>query len=164
MHMATRHFRGRWTHPLLALGLLLAACGGDKLTPEAQVRQFVQAGTAAAEARDVSAIRDLIAEDYLDDAQRRRQDLVRLTLGYFLRHKNIHLFTRISDIRFPTPDRAALRLYVAMAGQPVTDAEALLDLRADLYRFDLVLQRRDGAWLLTKAQWRQAQLADFVSP
>lgn len=143
------------------LALILAACG-DKVSPEDQVRQFLSAATAAAEARDVLAIRELIAENYTDAGGRDKRNLVGLTTGYFLRHKNIHLFTQIGDIDFPVAGKAQVQVFIAMVGTPVSNAEALLDLRADLYQFDLSLMRNGDEWLLQKAEWQRANIDELL--
>ena len=138
----------------------IAACGnGD--SPEDQVRRYVQTGEEAAEARDLGAIKDLIAETYNDNRRRSKRDLVAITARYFLANKNIHIFTRIGELVFPEPDRAQVKLYVAMAGQNISDLDALLNMQADLYRFDLTLARIDQEWQLTSADWRPAGPDDF---
>jgi hypothetical protein len=147
---------------LLLVFVLLSACG-DKSTPEEQVREYLAVATNAAEARDVLAIRDLIAANYHDAGGRDKRSLVGLTTGYFLRHKNIHLFTQVDSIRFPSANRSRVQLFVAMAGSPVSGAQALLDLRADLYRFDLSLLREDEQWLLQKADWQRAKVDELFA-
>lgn len=140
--------------------LFIAACGtGD--SPEDQVRNYVQTGEEAAEARDLSAIKDMIAETYSDDRRRSKRDLVAITARYFLTNKNIHIFTRIGKLEFPEPDRAQLSLFVAMAGQNISDLDALLNMQADLYRFDLTLSRIEKEWQLVEADWRPAGPDDF---
>ena len=141
--------------------MVLAGCG-EKLSPEDQVRQFVVAGTAAVEARDVLRINDLISEKYLDKDGRDHQQLLRLATGYFLRNKNIHVFTQIKNIHFPVMNQAELQLYAAMAGSPVSGVEALLNLRADLYLFDFTLVREGDKWMLKSLQWQRASVENFA--
>jgi len=83
-------------------------------------------------------------------------------MGYFLRHKNIHLFTQIDEVKFSDPGKASLKLYVAMTGSPVKGAQALFDMRADLYQFDLMLAREGDDWLLQKLYWQRANIEDVV--
>lgn len=146
---------------LIIVIVILSACGSDK-SPEDQVRHFIATGVAAAESRDVLAFRDLVSDNYKDVGNRDRRSLVGLATGYFLRHKNIHLFTQISEISFPSVGQSQVKVFIAMAGSPVSGAEALLDLRADLYQFDLVLLREGDEWLLQKAQWQRASIDDLL--
>ncbi|MEE8379243.1 MAG: hypothetical protein V3R49_02565 [Gammaproteobacteria bacterium] len=146
---------------VILLLLVLSACS-DKKSPEYQIRQFVTSAVAAAESRETLAIRQLISEQYMDDGRRDRRALTTLAMGYFLRHKNIHLFTQISEVKFPTPNQANVKLYAAMAGRPVASAQALIDIRADLYQFDLMLARDGDDWLLQKLHWQRASIEDIV--
>ena len=141
--------------------ILLSACG-DRNSPEDQIRQFIASAVNAAESREALAIRKLISEKYKDESHRDRRKLVGLAVGYFLRHKNIHVFTRISEINIPVPNKANVKLYATMVGSPVKNAQALLDLRADIYQFDLTLTRDGVDWLLTKAYWQRASIEDII--
>jgi hypothetical protein len=141
--------------------IVLSACS-DNNSPEGQVRQYVASAVTAAESREALAIRKLISDKYKDESRRDRRRLVGLALGYFLRNKNIHLFTQISEITFPVPEQARVKLYAAMTGSPVVGAQALLDIRADLYQFDLMLIRDGGEWLLESASWRRANIENIV--
>jgi len=156
MHMQTI----RIVVAILALICSFTACGRDD-TPEAQIRRYVEAGEKAAEARDIGDIKKLISEKYSDEHGRTRRDIVAVTARYFYSQKNIHILTRISELSFSDPDRAMLQLYVAMTGQDVSDLDALLNMRADLYRFDIELVREDKEWKLRTADWRRARSEDF---
>lgn len=163
MKPEAKEMKIRHLHPLIFVVLaasLLASCGsGD--TPEQQVRNFIAAGEEAVESRDIGDVRALIAEKYEDERGRTRRDIVALTARYLYANKNIHLLTRIGELTFPSENRALLQLYVAMTGQNVSDLDALLNMQADLYRFDLELVREDGDWKLSTADWRRARSGDF---
>jgi hypothetical protein len=49
-----------------------------------------------------------------------------------------------------------------MAGRPIPDANALTQLRANLYRFDFALEDVGKRWQLTRAAWRPAEARDFL--
>ena len=147
---------------LLAASIsIVPGCGRKSDTPEQQVRRFVAQVEEAAEQRDTSAIKKLIADGYSDDRKQIKQDLVRVAAGYFLRNKNVHVFTYIGGIQFPDPNKAELQVFAAMSGQPIPGTESLLDIRADLYRFDMTLARSDKKWLLVRSAWRPAEIEDF---
>jgi hypothetical protein len=140
----------------------LSSCS-NKNSSEDQIRQYVASAVTAAESRETLAIRKLISDKYKDESHRDRRRLVGLALGYFLRNKNIYIFTQISEIKFPVPDKAKVKLYAAMTGSRVAGAQALLDMRADLYQFDLMLTRDGGDWLLQSASWRRANIENIMS-
>ncbi|MHB8810086.1 MAG: hypothetical protein ACYC9M_08740 [Desulfobulbaceae bacterium] len=145
---------------LLPALFLLAACGqGD--SPEEQVRQYVAAAEAAVEARDAGDLKELIAQQYQDEQGRTRRDIVAVAVRYLYANKNIHVLTRIEGLTFPAPEQAQLAVYAALTGQNVSDLDALLNMQADLYRFDLELRKADGKWLLLRADWRPAKGEDF---
>lgn len=146
---------------LLFAIFLIPACSENQ-SREEQVREFIATAVAAGESREVLSIRNIVAVKYEDDGGRDRRNLVGLATGYFLRHKNIHLFTQIDKISFSADGQAHVKVFVAMAGSPVEGAEALLDLRADLYQFDLTLTRESDEWLLQKARWQRASIDDVL--
>ena len=152
---------------IIGLLLLLATGCADREVdkPEDRIHQYIEAGKQAAENRDTGALAALIAEDYQDDRQLDKASLIKLSRGYFLRHKNIHLFTRIDAIRLDVPpdqaQRAEVEVYVAMAGQPISHIEALSGIHARLYRFELLLIDDGGEWQLLSARWKRARLKEF---
>ncbi len=138
---------------LLAL-LGLGACGGEEGSPEDQVRQFIAAVEAAAEDRDLGALRGLVSEAYLDgEGSDKRAVVARLRL-YLLRNQSIHIITRIEEIEFPTLDLATATVLAGMAGRR-SDGE--FSLNADLYEFRISLEDTgDGEWQLIRADWKRA--------
>lgn len=145
---------------VLLAPLLLAACGPDD-SPEEQVRQYVAAGEAVVEARNPGDLKELISEKYQDDQGRTRRDIVAIAARYLYANKNIHVLTRIEGLTFPAPGQARLTVYAALTGQNVSDLDALLNMQADLYRFDLELLLTEGEWQLLRADWRPAKGEDF---
>lgn len=145
---------------LICLFALTGACSDKPLTREEQVRQFIDNGISAAENRSHRDLAELIDETYLDQKGLNKTQLIKLVKLYFFRHKNIYLFKKINDIDFVTDDEATVNLHVAMAGSVISDASALLSLRAKIYRFELELVNNDG-WLLRDARWSPASMADM---
>ena len=141
--------------------IALAACSRDSGSPEAEIRALVVRAQTAAEARDVRDLRALVADDYADAQGHDRKAVENLIRLHVLRNQSIHLLTRIRDIAFPQPDRAAVSVAAAMAGRPVASTGELVGVNADLYRFDLELIRRDGKWQVQRAAWEPAHLDDF---
>ena len=76
-------------------------------------------------------------------------------------NRDIHIFTRTGELTFPEEKKAHLQLFVAMTAQNVSDLDALLNMQAELYRFDMVLAQYDKEWKLISAQWRRARSEDF---
>lgn len=145
---------------ILLFFLLLPGCsGGD--SPEDSVRTFIAEAETAVEAGNVRKIRELIADDYRDPAGRSKSELVNYVAYQVLRKRAIHLYTSVSTISFPAPQRAVVELLTAMTGSPANSRNALLDLRADIYTFNFHLRRSGDSWQVTTASWEPAMLDDL---
>ena len=144
--------------PLVAL--VLSACDGGDASPEMQIRRLIERGVEAAEARSADDLQELLHPDYRDQKGYNREQLGKLLQAYFIRHRNIHLFTRIDDITLLDENRAEVHLHVAMASSVISDITALPGLRARIYRFELQLARQQE-WLLQHASWSPASLSDL---
>jgi hypothetical protein len=139
--------------------LLLAACGSPD-TPEAAIGRVLGELEAAAEARDVGAMKPHLSESYRDSEGNDRRAVLGLATAHFLRNQSIHLLTRVTELEV-TAGTARTVVLVALAGTPIHDPSALLGVRADLYRFDVRLRDEDGHWRVTSAEWQPASAADF---
>lgn len=138
------------------------ACSSEPESAEAQIRALLVEMEVAAEAKAVDPLHVFISERYTDDLGNDRRAIVRLVVSHFLRNQSIHLLTRVASIELPEPERASVTVYVAMAGHPIPDADALTRLRANLYRFDLALEDTGKVWQVTRAAWRPAETRDFL--
>ena len=142
---------------LLIAGLcgvfLLLACSDQTLSRKDEISQYIETGVKAAENRSHREIADLIAADYVDNRNFDKQRLVSLIQGYFLLHKNINLFVKLGEITFPADNEAFVSLHVAMTGSVISNARMLTDLRAQIYKIELQLARKEN-WLLHQAKWK----------
>lgn len=145
---------------LLWAGGLLLGCSGGTNSPEDEIRNFIAGAVEAAERRSSADLTQMIHDSYLDQRGYNKQQVRSLLRVYFLRHKNIHLFTRISEIELLGDNQATARLHVAMAGSVINDIDAVSALRARIYGFELRLVKQDE-WLLQHASWKPASLVDL---
>ncbi len=145
---------------LLWTGGLLLGCSGGTNSPEDEIRNFIAAAVEAAESRSSADLTQMIHDSYLDQRGYNKQQVRSLLRVYFLRHKNIHLFTRIGEIELLGDNQATARLHVAMAGSVINDIDAVSALRARIYGFELRLVKQDE-WLLQHASWKSASLVDL---
>lgn len=133
--------------------LLTWACGGAQ-SPESQVRAVIETGEAAAEARDLPALMDLVSPDYQDDSGRDSRELRNYVHGYLIANQSIRLLTRIDSIEFPYRDMARVDLTVGSLGREATE-DSSFDLAAE--QLSIELQLDDGEWKVTRAQRNRAQ-------
>ena len=141
---------------------LLAACSEQKETPEVRIRNMVSAMESAVQQRSLDQVKELVSSDYSDEWNSDRRAALRSLLFYFQGHQSIHLLTRISDIQLnDDASKASVTVYVGMAGQPVEKSASLIDLNADLYRFDVDLIADGDQWLVSSARWQKARVENF---
>jgi hypothetical protein len=129
----------------------LAGCGREE-SPETQVRSVVAAGEAAAEARDVGGVLELVSPAFRDEHGGGPDELKQSLRGYFVMHPSVHLLTRVESVEFPYRDYARVQLKVGMLGRETADA-ASLDLAADVKEIVLELALEDDEWRVVRAAW-----------
>jgi len=141
---------------MLALCLTLAACSGNNLPAEDRVRALIDAVAQAVEAGSVRKAVGFLHADYSDPRHTGRQAAGRTLFGLTRRHSGIHLFTLTKTVELsPQQDSATAVVYVAMTGVPVESVEALISVKADLYRFELVLVEEEAEWRILGSRWRR---------
>jgi len=134
-----------------ALGLLVTACSSKPKSPEAQVRAQIAKWEEAAEAHDVSALRDGISEAYSDSQ------------GNDRRHRDVHVLSRITSISFPRKGRARVHVAAGLAAREVSDPSELQGAHAAVYMITLDLEDEDGGdWKVRDASWAPGGIGDFV--
>jgi len=161
---AEGHSRHRCRHWLLLLAVsLLPGCSSPPEDPERQIRALIGAAEQAVEARSLQDAAALVSDTYRDPRHHTKANISGLLLGYFHRHRQIHLLVRVTDVELgPGQDRARAIAYVATAGVPIKSTQALVSVRASLYRFDVELLREEPGWRFTGARWRPASPGDFL--
>jgi len=153
-----------------ALGLSLAlasillfalSCLREATMPEQRVRAVLAALEEGAQQRDAGAMKEHVSEGYSDAQGNDKRAIAQLVAFHLLRNQSVYLLTRVRSVEIAAPGQARADVLVAMAGRPIEGPEALLGLRADLYRFDLAFREEDGAWRVRSAEWRLAAVDDF---
>lgn len=148
----------RW---LIAVVLIMAGCDGPDQSPEARIKALIADAEAAAEARDISGLEDLVSGKYADRRGYDRQTVLRIAQGLFIRNQKIHLLTVVRDLKV-AGETASARVLAAMAGRPIDSVQSLANIRAELMRFDVEFAQEDGAWRVRSADWRRADFNDFL--
>ena len=155
--------RGILAHAgVLLVFLLLMGCSGEsERTPEAQVRAYLDAAEIALEHRSLSEVSRLISPAYSDSEGRDHRAMKRLLMGYFLRHKTIHILKQVQEITLLDDNVARVVLYAGVAGNRPQTEDALTHWRGDLIRLEAEVISRDDEWRLESASWRQASRGDL---
>jgi hypothetical protein len=137
----------------LLLATAVAGCG-PSVTPEDEIRALVAAAEESAEARDASALKDLVADDYADPAGRAAADVRAYIHGWLVAHQSVRLITRVDSIELEGTEQARVEVTVGMLGREASSGSAW-DLAGDIWRFDLRLARDGGDWRVIRAGWQQ---------
>jgi hypothetical protein len=140
---------------------LTTGCSNE--TPEDQVRQYIKNAEKLVEENEIGKIKELIADNYNDEQGKSKKDIIAYLTYQLLTQRSIHLFTSIDTIDIPTEAQAHATVFVAMTGQPIDNASSLLQIRADIYRFNFTLQKIDNKWMLVSSTWQPALLDDLVA-
>src|SRR5262245_11497622 len=109
----------------VAFCLALAACSGPAESPEDRVRAALAELEAAAEARDVGALKERISEAYSDAHGNDKQKLAGLATFHFMQNRGVHLLLQVRKVMVERPGEARAAALVAMAGRPISGPEAL---------------------------------------
>lgn len=136
----------RW--PVLLAAVAVTSCGGDRPGPDEEIRRWIDAAVAEAEARDRGSLMARVARGYVDARGNDYERVGNLLRYYFLRPRNVALLTRIEEIVVSGDTAAEVRMTVGMAG-----AGGSAGLTADAYRFLLELEKPEDEWLLMQATW-----------
>ena len=143
--------------------LFSIGCGSEPIDPDAEIRRTLAAAEAAARDRDLAFFKRLIAPDYADPAGRDERAVEDLARFHVLRNPRVHTLVRVREVELVAGNRARVVVLAALAGTPIPAYEDLARIRADLFRFDLVLARQDdGFWSVVSAVWKRVTLQDFL--
>jgi hypothetical protein len=130
---------------------LVSACSGPTTGPEEQLRDWLQRGVAAAEAKERRVLVGMISPAYADARGNDRDRVENLLRAYFYRMNSIELLTAIKEINVIGDSAAEILITVGMAG----GHDGGLGFSADAYRFLLELEKSGSDWQLLSARWGQ---------
>jgi hypothetical protein len=130
---------------------LLGACAREP-SPEDQVREVIAAAEVATEARDLSDVMDLVAENYTDSRGQDKEAIRNLMRGFFFVNQSVHLLMRVESIEFPADELADARIAVGLLGRQSQEDWSFV---VETYEFDVRLQHDEGEWRLQSAEWRR---------
>lgn len=140
---------------LLFVSLLISACGKpDTQSPEQQVKAVLSAIEEGVEARSLSSVLDNVSETYTDHQGNDKKAVARLVQFQILRNQNINIFTLINSIE-ATQNQASVEISAAIAATGIDLSIESNRLRADAYRFSILLEKQANEWLVQSASWQR---------
>jgi hypothetical protein len=142
--------------------LTLSGCSGQSDPAEVQIREMLSAMENAVQERSLEKVKSMVSPGYHDQLHPDRRAALRSLLFYYQGHTSIHLLTRVSGLSISDDEKSAsLVVYVGMAGKPIENADYLVAVNADLFRFDIRLVNDDGEWLVASSNWQRVRPESF---
>jgi len=133
----------------VALAVSLAGCAAGG-SPEARLRDRVDALQAAVEAREGSAVGGVLAPDFIGPQAMDREGAVGMARLSFLRYRTVGVsVVGPLDVELQGDDHARVRFDAALTG----GSGALLPDAARVWSVDTGWRLEDGEWRMTSAAW-----------
>jgi hypothetical protein len=143
----------------LALAPWALACR-KQAPPEDRVRALLASVESAVEAGDLAPVREALSPLFSGNEGLDRPSAMAMLQLRLRARKQIFLLTRVLDVEAQPGAPAGAELLVAMAAVPIAGPEALPNLEADVYRFQLTLEEDADAphgYRVTAATWSPAR-------
>ena len=144
---------GRWHVSVtrIALLCLLAAvtCACSRTLPEQAVREQVEALQSAIDARDASAMHDVLAPDFIGNGGMDRGGARQLAVAVFMQHRNVGARLGPVSVQLRNENEATATFSVLATG----GNGGLLPENGQLFEVETGWRLVDGDWRLLTARW-----------
>jgi hypothetical protein len=126
---------------------VVSACA--RTPPEARLRETVSGLQAAVEGRDVGALREVLAEDFVGPDGLDREGARRLAQGTFLRYRDVGVTIGPLDV-----DLHAQQATVRFTAALTAGGAGALPESGQVYDVETGWREVDGDWRLVNASWK----------
>lgn len=144
-----RQSEGTWSRPplwLMACVLLLAGCA--RSPPEERLRETVGTLEAAVEERNVSALGDVLADDFIGPQGLDRTGARRMAQALFLRYRDVGVSLGPLDVEV-RGQHATVSFTAALTG-----GAGMLPDSGQVYDVETGWRLEDGEWELVNSTWK----------
>ena len=131
----------------MAAFALIAGC--SRASPEQAVRHQIESLQAAVDARDASAVDELLADDFIGNDGLDRQGARRLAAGMFLRYRDVSAKLGPAKVELRGEREAVASFTVLATG----GSGGLLPDSGQVYQVETGWRLVDGEWKLLSADW-----------
>ncbi len=147
---------------ILSLFLLLLGCGQAPLSKEQQLRQDLAQMEVLAEGKKTSELMAYFDESFRPDNGWSQKDIQRMLHFRFMKHKSVHITQVLKETEWLSDNEVRVEVAAALGGTPISDISAISEARAQLMKFDVVLQRHDDHFKIKSVKWQHAYPTDFL--
>lgn len=158
--MRTRVYQRCWLAATFVAVMMLQGCS-DSVTPEQEIRAWMDELETAAESMTIAPIREAVAKGFIDNHGNNREAIINITRGVLLARRPLHIFRREVSLFIADPMTAELTTIVVGAKTPVDDIDGARDAGVDFAWLKLVLTKTDDDWKVASASWRAATADDL---
>ncbi len=139
----------------------LLTCNSKSTKAEDEIIALIDHVENLMEEHQGRKVKQLIATTYSDERKRQKKDLEQLITYYLLRYQKIHILKQVTDITFTNSTSCSTTVFAAMAGTGGELKTMLESLQTDVYKFHFLLDKSNGDWSLTSADWQKASAEDI---
>lgn len=145
------------------LVILVMSCTSDvPINKEQKLYQAIEELEKRFEERKLGRIVDYVSEKYQDEQGRKIKDIKRAIQIQLMRHKSLHVFSVVKEVRWSGDQNASVQITAAMGGKPMTSKSFLTAIRADMINFQVDFVLEDGVFKVKSASWTWASPSDFL--
>ncbi len=140
---------------IILFAAVILAFGCHTQTEQDKIRKTITDIQEAAGEKDVKKILNNLSRTYHDSEGFDYDTIKGLLVGYFFRHKKIHVYiTNLDASVEDTTGRAVFLAILSGASKPGTAADILPE-SLSMYSFDVSLKKENGDWKVTSARWER---------
>ncbi|WP_154222632.1 hypothetical protein [Marinicella rhabdoformis] len=147
---------------IVYMTLLLVSCGGEPLSKEKQLQADLDQMELLAEEKNTSDLMDYLDDRFKHEGGWNKKDIQRMLHFRFMKHKTVHITKVVKDIDWRSDNEVHLVVVAALAGSPIGDLTQLTGARAQLMKFEVLLVRNEGRFLVRSVKWAHAYPTDFI--
>ncbi len=126
----------------------------SQITDEERIQSLIEKLRIAAVEREISTIKDNIAEDYLDKEGRGIDEVHALLTYYFFHTRNPAVIIRSSTVTVED-ESARAELLVLIAKRVTSDSKESVPVNAAAYSFEIGFVKRSDRWWIINGDWQR---------
>jgi hypothetical protein len=140
---------------LSLIGCSLAAMSGcHKKTEEDKVKEVITDIQAASEAKDIGKIVKSISKTYHDPRGNDYNSIKAALLGYFFRHRKIHVY--LTNMEVSVQGASAKAAFQAVFSGGKSGSGGMLPEELGVYSFEVSFLKESGRWMVASANWKRS--------
>jgi hypothetical protein len=159
----TRSRRARFAGALWTAAVCAVAMSCGAPSDEARIRGTLKEAVAAAEKKDLDALRAFFAPDYADFEGRDTEGTLRLVTDHLDRYRGVVIHLLGARLEALEPDgRASVTCEVSLSHGPAEVLRKLIRYAGEYYRFRIDLRKTGSReWRFVYAEWRSIGLPEL---